>query len=120
MQSPLQITFRDIQTSLTLEQRIREKASKLDAIYSRIIACHVMVERVQRHQRQGQLFNVHIRLTVPGGEIAVNRNEDEEIYVALRETFDAARRRLEGYVRKQIDKDHGDHAPRTPESGEST
>ena len=118
MQLPLQITIRDMQTSVTLDQRIREKARKLEAIYSRIIGCHVTVERVQRHQRQGQLFNVHIRLTVPGGEIAVNRNEHEDIYVALRDTFDAARRRLEDYVLKQRDRDHGDHVPYVPEPGE--
>ena len=78
------------------------------------------VERVQRHQRQGQLFNVHIRLSVPGGEIEVNRNQHENIHVALRDTFDAARRMLEDYAHKQRAKDKGGHAPLIPESSELT
>ena len=91
MQTPLQITMRDMQHSATLDERISDNARKLEGCYERIIGCHVTVERVQRHQRQVQLFNVQIRLSAPGGEIEVNRNQHENIHVALRDTFDVAR-----------------------------
>jgi hypothetical protein len=38
---------------------------------------------------------------VPGSEIVVNRDQDEDLYVALRDAFDAARRQLEDYGRTQ-------------------
>ena len=120
MQTPLQITMRDVQHSATLDEGISDKARKLEACYERIIGCHVTVERVQRHQRQGQLFNVHIRLGVPGSEIEVNRNQHENIHVALRDTFDVARRMLENYAHKQRAKDKGGHAPLIWESSELT
>lgn len=110
--------MRDMQHSATLDEYIREKASKLEASYGRIIGCHVTVERVRRHQRQHQLFNVHIRLTLPRAEIAVNRNEHENIRVALRDTFNAARRKLEDYAHKHHDKEIAEHAPQVIESHE--
>ena len=118
MQTPLQITMRDMQHSAALDERIREKASDLVASYGRISGCHVTVERVRRHQRQHQLFNVHIRLTLPRAEIAVNRNEHENIHVALRDTFNAARRRLEDYVHKHHDKEIAESVPQALESNE--
>jgi ribosomal subunit interface protein len=106
MQTPLQITMRDVKTSAMLEKRIREKVSKLEKVYTRLLGCDVTVERVQRRQHQGQLFNVHILLSVPGGSIAVSRNEHESIYIALRDTFDAVRRKLADYANKQQDRSH--------------
>jgi ribosomal subunit interface protein len=101
MQVPLQITVRNMDHSDALDQHIREKARKLEAFYANLIGCHVTVEELQRHKRQGRLFNVRIHLTMPGGEIAVNRDGDEDVYVALRDAFDAAKRKLEDYARKQ-------------------
>jgi ribosome-associated translation inhibitor RaiA len=118
MQTPLQITMRDMQHSALLDERIREKATTLEKIYGRIIGCHVTVERVRRHQHQGQLFNVHVRVTLPQGEIAVNRKEHENIHVALRDTFDAARRRLEDYAHKHHDKAMAGHSLHRPDSSE--
>jgi ribosome-associated translation inhibitor RaiA len=44
---------------------------------------------------------VRIDLKVPGKEIVVNRDHDEDIYVALRDAFDVARRQLEDHARRQ-------------------
>ena len=44
---------------------------------------------------------VRIDLKVPGGEIAVTHEHDEDLQIALRDAFDAARRRLEDYARVQ-------------------
>lgn len=101
MQSPLQITVRDIPHSDALDAHIREKVEKLEQFYPHIIGCRVVVEMPEKHKHQGRRFNVRIDLTVPGGELAVNRDFNEDIYVALRDAFDAARRRLEDYGRIQ-------------------
>jgi ribosomal subunit interface protein len=100
MQIPLQITIRDIEHSEALEARIRSKAAKLDEFFSHIISCRVVVELPHKHHHQGKQFNVRIDIGVPGSEILVNRDHAEDVYVALRDAFDAAKRQLEDYARK--------------------
>jgi ribosome-associated translation inhibitor RaiA len=46
------------------------------------------------------MFDVHIDMTVPGSEIVVNRVANEDVYVAVRDAFDAAKRQLEDHARK--------------------
>ena len=100
MQIPMQITIRDIEQSDALETHIRDKAKKLDEFFDHIMSCRVVVEMPHKHQHQGKQFNVRIDLGVAGGEIVVNRDHAEDVYVALRDAFDAAKRQLEDYVRK--------------------
>ena len=101
MELPLQISLHGIAHSSALYDAIREKATKLERYYNHIMSCRVVLELAARHQRKGQQYAVHIDLKVPGGEIAVTHAHDEDLQVALREAFDAARRRLEDYARKQ-------------------
>ncbi len=101
MQRPLQITTRDIPESEAIETHIREKAGKLEQFYPHIVGCHVVVEMPHKHRHQGKLYNIRIEVKVPGGEVVVNRDLAEDIYVALRDAFDAVKRALEDYGRKQ-------------------
>jgi ribosomal subunit interface protein len=100
MKTPLQITFRDIPHSDALDTHIREKAHKLEQLFSDIISCRVVVEQPAKHHQQGKLFNIHIDLGVPGSEIVVDKQANEDVYVALRDAFDAAKRQLEDYARQ--------------------
>ena len=97
MKTPLQITFRDIEHSDALEAHIREKAEKLETFFEPIMSCRVVVEMPHQHKHQGKFFNVRIDIGVPGKEIVVNRDKHEDVYVSLRDAFDAARRQLEDY-----------------------
>jgi ribosomal subunit interface protein len=101
MQIPLQITVRHMAHSVALDARIREDATKLEEFYRGIIGCHVVVEEQGRHQQQGRWFNVRIALRVPGHELIVNRDHDEDVYVALRDAFASLTRRLEDVARRQ-------------------
>lgn len=101
MQRPLQIVLRDIDPSDALETHIREKAEKLESYYPHIIGCTATVQLAGRHKHQGKFFNVRLDVTVPGGELVINRDMHEDVYVALRDAFDAVRRRLEDYGRRQ-------------------
>jgi cold shock CspA family protein len=106
MQLPLQVSFRHMERSESLEAAIREKAAKLDAFADHIMSCRVVVEPAGKHHEHGNLYEVRIDLTVPGEEIAVTREpsqhtEYRDIHVALRDAFDSARRQLEDYVRRR-------------------
>lgn len=95
MNLPLQITLRGLAHSQALQTAIREKAAKLQQFHERITSCRVVVELPARHKQQGREFVVRLDLKVPGGEIAVHSDHHEDVWVALRDAFDAARRRLQ-------------------------
>ena len=101
MQIPLQITLKDMPPSEAVESRIREKTDKLSRFHDKIISCRVVVESPQRHQHQGKLYSVHIDLSVPGADLVANRARDQDIYVAIRDAFDAITRQLEDFARRQ-------------------
>jgi ribosomal subunit interface protein len=101
MQTELQITVRDMEHSPALDERIRAKVEKLERIYSPLMGCRVVAEAPHKHKHQGKHFSVRLDITVPGREIVVNREHDEDIYVALRDAFDAAKRQLEDYAAKR-------------------
>lgn len=101
MQVPLRVTIRDIPDSAAIEAKIEKKIAKLQQICQQIIGCHVMVEVPQKHKHQGKLFSARIDLTVPHKEIVVTRVVNEDLYVAIRDAFSAARRQLESHIRKQ-------------------
>lgn len=94
MDIPLQVTFRDLPHSPALDEKIREKAAKLQALSDRITRFRVTLERRHHHKRQGREYNVRIDLRVPEREIVVTHDHDEDVYIALREAFDAAERQL--------------------------
>lgn len=100
MQIPLQITIRGVEHSDALEAHIRDKAQKLDEFFDHIMSCRVVVEVPHKHHHQGRQFNVRIDIGVPGSEIVVNRDHAEDVYVALRDAFDSAKRQLEECARK--------------------
>ncbi len=106
MKLELQVTFRDMEPSHEIEQAIRDKAAKLDRFHDRITGCRVVVAAPHRHRHKGKLYNVRIDLTVPGGELVVNRDnsqaaEHHDIHVAIRDAFDAARRRVQEYAQRR-------------------
>ncbi|RJQ48135.1 MAG: ribosome-associated translation inhibitor RaiA [Nitrospiraceae bacterium] len=95
MEIPLQITSRDFELTDAIKSEITEKAEKLDKFYDRIMRCRIVVETPHRHKHEGKLYNVQIHLTIPGREIIVKREPHEDLYVAIRNSFDAAKRKLE-------------------------
>jgi ribosomal subunit interface protein len=106
MQIPVQVSFRNMDHSAAIEVKVRERAARLDRFYDRIMGCRVVVEAPHRRHHQGKLYHVRIDLTVPGSEILVTRepmkhHAHEDVYVAIRDAFDAAQRQLEDHVRQQ-------------------
>ncbi|MGH7828995.1 MAG: HPF/RaiA family ribosome-associated protein [Candidatus Binatia bacterium] len=127
MKIPLQVTFRNMPSSKAVEAAIREKAAKLDQFYDKIMGCRVIVEAPHRRHHKGKRYHVRIDLTVPRGELVIKREPKriaeapsrepegepaetrepskygahDDIYVAVRDAFDAARRKLQDYARRQ-------------------
>ncbi|UCF31091.1 MAG: HPF/RaiA family ribosome-associated protein [bacterium] len=106
MDTPLKVTFRGMDPSEAVRANIEERTARLERVYDRITGCHVIVELPHRHKSKGKLFDINIEIVVPGDVIVVTRTPSnnharEDIYVALRDAFNTARRRLEDFARKR-------------------
>ena len=96
------ITYRHMDASAALEARIRELAGRLSRVSSHILRGHVVIEAPHQRAQQGGLFEVQLGLQVEGRQIAVRQTQSqnpahEDAYVALRDSFLAARRKLREY-----------------------
>jgi cold shock CspA family protein len=130
MKVPLKITFRNMPPSAAIEENILEKAAKLDSLFDDITSCRVIVEAPHRRHHKGKAYVVRIDITVPGDELVINRapkrldaakashpeelEKDlseihepskhaarEDLYVAIRDAFNAAGRKLQDYARRR-------------------
>lgn len=123
MELPVQITFRNMNSSEAVADRVREEAVKLDTFFDRITSCRVVVETAHRHHKWGDLYSVHIDLGVPGAELVVRHEPSvhssvqhsgeekwhrhlepdaahKDVYVAVRDSFKAMRRQLQDYIKR--------------------
>jgi cold shock CspA family protein/ribosome-associated translation inhibitor RaiA len=105
MQVEPQISFHGMDPSPAVEAKALKRIAELDQFHDRIISCHVKIEAPHRHGRHGKIYRVSIDIQVPGAEIAVSNAHElnhahEDVQVALRDSFDAARRRLEDVARR--------------------
>jgi len=90
-----QINVRNMQRSAALSGRIRALSEKLEEDDPRVMNCRVAVEALGKRRSDGRHFCVSVHVHVPGHEIVANRHEDQDVYVALRDAFDAVTRQLE-------------------------
>jgi ribosome-associated translation inhibitor RaiA len=96
------IHFLDMPKSETVEAKILDRTSRLSRFSADIQKSEVWVRSPHGHHRKGRLYGIRIRLTVPGEEIDVDLQPDEEdVYVSIRDAFDAARLKLEDYERRR-------------------
>lgn len=128
---PLQITFKGMEPSETIEAQVRAAAEKLDEFYGDIMGCRVLVEIPHKHHRKGKQYHVRIDLTVPGAEFVIRRSPKlltdtptrfpkalddvaleesrelskyavhDDIQLSIRDAFDAGRRKLQDYARRR-------------------
>jgi hypothetical protein len=101
MQSPITLTFRNVERSGAVEDRARTLASRLERFSQGIMKCHMTIEGPASPQGRQSAYQVKIDLTLPRAHIhadslQVDGEGHRDIYVALREAFINAKRQLEG------------------------
>jgi ribosomal subunit interface protein len=100
MQRPIQITSRDFALTDAMRALIEKRAKDLEQYFGRLTGCHVVIEAPVHHHRRGGPFSVRIDLRTPRAELSVNKQDADDLAVAIREAFDSARRRLEDHLRE--------------------
>jgi|SRR6185369_4295429 len=104
MELPLTINAHEVTLPEPIEAAIREKAAKLDKINGGLIGCRVTVEGPGNHHRNGGPYKVRLEISVRGSELVINQKESPDMSLAIRDAFEAARRRLEEHRDLQLEK----------------
>lgn len=109
MKLPLQIAYRGMDSSPAIEAHVRRAAEELDQFFDRITSCRVVIEAPHRHSHKGKIFHVRVDLTAPGAELVAGRDPaehhaHEDLHVAIRDAFKAARRQLQDHDRRRTDR----------------
>ncbi|MBL9214976.1 MAG: ribosome-associated translation inhibitor RaiA [Opitutaceae bacterium] len=120
----IQIGFRNMEPSPAVSARIQDEFEKLGRYAGRMVSCRATIIAPHRHHRHGRHYQVHLDIRIPGRDIVVQHEPSarqvlrregatkltrqaevdaphRDPYVAIRDAFDAARRRLEDGVRRR-------------------
>lgn len=105
METPLQLSFRNMDRSDFVAGLVQEKVDKLERLYDGVTSCHVYVEAPHKQHRKGNHYDIRIEVRVPGTELTVNSkpgdiNAHEDINVAIRDAFRAMERQLKKWKQK--------------------
>lgn len=93
------VVFHNAEPSDAVRTRAEHMLEKLLLFQPDIMRGTLTIEGRHRHHHQGNLFHVSLRLHLPGNDIVVSHDPErnhahEDVYVALRDACDAARKQL--------------------------
>jgi ribosomal subunit interface protein len=113
MQTPLQLTFRNVPHSDALATHVNRRAEKLEHLFDRIVSCRVVVELAGHHRTRGEQYRITVNLGLPGHEILASHAPSEGRFLDdARETadraFDDVERELEHWVKNRREERHED------------
>jgi hypothetical protein len=99
MRPDITLSFRHIERSGALEERARTLGARLERFSERIMRCHMTLEG-PGNGHEGAGYMVRIDLAVPGAQIHadslhVDGAGHKDIYLALRDAFNSAKRQLQ-------------------------
>ena len=106
MTNDFQIVFHNIDQSTSISDAVNKRISKLQRFCDRILACRVVLDSPHKYHHKGKVYSVGLEIHTPSKEVRVNQEQHdnhahENLYVAIRDAFNAAERQL-----KAIDKKH--------------
>jgi len=112
MRSPMTLTFRHTDHSSALEARARELGERLQRCGERITHCHMTIEGARSGRNGNAPYSVQIDLAIPGAQIHADSLQidgagHKDIYLALREAFNNAKRQLQELHSKRFRFDAG-------------
>jgi ribosomal subunit interface protein len=120
MKLPLQITFRDLESSPWITDHVRRHAEKLDTFCDRIMSCRVALEAPDPHtHKNATQIRVRVDVKVPHKELvsvhmpAQDDASANDLYLAIDAAFAKMIRELEDYNRiRHLSVKRHDGAPR--------
>lgn len=101
MEVPLQIAFKNLDSSTFIENLIRERAARMERLHANIISCRVVVQVPHRSPESGKPpIGVSVEVEVPGKKMLIGKDEQErheaknDQYAVVSRAFEAVERQL--------------------------
>ena len=106
MISDTKVVFRGLEHSDAVEHVVHKRLEKLERFSDQIQSLRVILESPHKNHHKGKMFHVGVEAMIPHHEIVVNHDQHdkhshEDIYVAIRDAFDAVERQLKAVRTKQ-------------------
>lgn len=106
MSNEFQIVFHNIDQSEALTDSVNKRVEKLRRYNGDIIGGRVVLDSPHNNHHKGKVYSVTLELRTPTKEVVVTQEQHdnhahEDLYVAIRDAFNAAERQL-----KSVDKKH--------------
>ncbi len=106
MISDTQVVFRNIDHSQAVEDAVHKRLEKLGRYCDEIQSLKVTLETPHNNHYKGKVYHVGVEAIIPNHDIVVTHDQHdnhshEDIYVAIRDAFNAVERRLKSVYGKQ-------------------
>lgn len=106
MISDTQVVFRGIEHSQAVEDAVYKRLNKLERFSDEIQSLRVTLESPHNNHYKGKVYHVGVEAFIPNHDIHVtheqhDKHEHEDIYVAIRDAFNALERRLKSVYGRQ-------------------
>jgi ribosomal subunit interface protein len=106
MNSNTQVLFRGIEHSQAVEDAVLKRLEKLNRYSDKIQSMKVILEAPHNNHHKGRVYHVGVEALIPNHDIVVahdhhDKHAHEDIYVAIRDAFNAVERRLKAVTDKQ-------------------
>ena len=110
MISDTQVVFRGVDHSEAVEAAVHKRVEKLGRFSEDIQSLRIILESPHNYHHKGRVYHVGVEATIPNHDIVVTRDQHdnhshEDIYVAIRDAFNAFERRLKSVYGKQRTQD---------------
>jgi len=106
MVSDTKVVFRGIDHSQAVADAVQKRLDKLERFSDEIQSLRVILESPHNHHHKGKVFHVGVEAVIPNHDIQVNhdqhdKHEHEDIYIAIRDAFNALERQIKSVYEKK-------------------
>lgn len=106
MTNEFQIVYHNIDQTEAINDAVQKRIAKLERYCDQIITGRVVLDSPHNNHHKGKVYSVGLEVHTPIKEVRVNQDQHdnhahEDLYVAIRDAFNAAERQL-----KSVDKKH--------------
>ena len=105
MTNEFQVLFHNIDQTSALSQAVQKRIDKLARYCDQILSGRVVLDAPHNHHHKGKVYAVAIEIHVSSKKIIVNQGQHnnhahEDLYIAIRDAFNAAERKLKAMDKK--------------------
>jgi len=106
MTNEFQIVYHNIDQTEAITDAVQKRIAKLERYCDQIITGRIVLDSPHNNHHKGKVYSVGLEVKTTAKEVIVNQDQHdnhahEDLYVAIRDAFNAAERQL-----KSVDKKH--------------